>query len=71
MKYYSYNDYGTDPSIDPIVRTLSEKEIILEYWDYCYDIMCKKFGKEYTDKIYTYQDCIDDWCVVHWAWEVH
>ena len=27
MKYYSYNDYETDPSIDPIVRTLSEDEL--------------------------------------------
>jgi len=69
MKYYSYVDYETDPSIDSIVRTLSEKEIILEYWDYWYDRMCKKFGKELVDKNYTYQDCIDDWCVVHWAWK--
>jgi len=69
MKYYSYNDYETDPIIDSTVRTLSEKEIILEYWDYWYDGMCKKFGKELVDKNYTYQDCIDDWCVVNWAWE--
>jgi hypothetical protein len=32
--------------------------------------MCEKFGREVVDSDYTKQDCIDDWVVVHWAWEV-
>lgn len=63
MKYYSYNDYY------PIVITKSEKEIIDEHYDFWYDRMCKKFGKDYVDATYTKQDCIDDWIVIHWAWE--
>ena len=31
--------------------------------------MCKKFGKETVDSQYSKQDCIEDWCVVHWAVE--
>lgn len=38
----------------------------MKYW---YNKMCQKFGKEHVDANYTKQDCIDDWVVVHWAWE--
>jgi hypothetical protein len=69
MKYYSYNTYKTDPSVDPYVDVKSEEEILLEYWDYWYGKMCDKFGKDNVDQNYCRLDCIDDWCVVHWAWE--
>lgn len=66
MKYYSitYPDEDTD-----VVETLSEEEILSEYWDYWYVRMCKKFGKEHVDANFCKQDCIDDWVIVHWAWE--
>lgn len=67
MKYWTiaYPDReGRD-----VIETLSEDEILKEYWDYWYGRMCEKFGKEYTDANYTKQDCIDDWTVVHWAVE--
>ena len=67
MKYYSYNEYSEE---DSVVVTKSEKEIIDEYYDFWYDRMCKKFGKEQVDANYTKYDCIDDWIVTHWAWEV-
>lgn len=68
MNYYSYNEYSEE---DPVVITKSEKEIIDEYYDFWYDRMCKKFGKEHVDANYTKYDCIDDWVVIHWAWEVN
>ncbi len=68
MKYYSYNEYSEE---DSVVVTKSEKEIIDEYYDFWYDRMCKKFGKEQVDANYTKYDCIDDWIVTHWAWEVN
>lgn len=68
-KYYSYNTYKTDPSVDSYIRTMSEKEILKEYYVYWYDKMCKKFGKKVVDENYSVQDCIDDWKIVHYAWE--
>lgn len=66
MKYYSYNEY-TDGG--GIMLTLSEDEIIKSYWDYWYSMMVKKYGKDVVDSTYSKADCIDDWVVVHWAWE--
>ncbi len=70
MRYFSYNDYITDPSKDPIVVTLSEDEVIKKYYPYWYDRMCKKFGKEVVDANYTAEDCLTDWIITSWAWKV-
>lgn len=67
MKYWSIG--YPDENGNDVVETLSEKEILDQFWDHWYNKMCKKFGKEYVDSNYTEQDCIYDWIVVHWAWE--
>lgn len=67
MRYWSIN--YLDENDNDVVETLSEKEIIEQYWHYWYGRMCDKFGKEHVDTNYAIQDCIDDWTVVHWAWE--
>lgn len=67
MRYWCIN--YQDENDNDVVETLSEKEIIEQYWHYWYGRMCDKFGKEHVDANYTVQDCIDDWTVVHWAWE--
>ena len=69
MRYFSYNDYGDDPS-NSYVTTVSEDDIRKEYYPYWYDRMCQKFGKEKVDSEYSFEDCVDHFCVVHWAWEV-
>lgn len=73
MKYWSYNEYDPDsPLADETggyVVTLSEEEVLKDYWPYWYKKMCEKFGKEHVDTNYSQQDCVDDWCIVHWAWE--
>ena len=71
MKYYSYYE-PKDPGngdFSAITVTLSEQEILKEYWDYWYGRMCDKFGKERVDAECSPADCIDDWIVIHWAWE--
>lgn len=72
MRYYSYNEYNPDsPLADKTggyVVTLSEEEIRKEYYPYWYGRMCEKFGKEHVDKTYCFEDCLDDWVIVHWAW---
>ena len=72
MKYYSYSEPNFDDNgklLREDIVTKSEQEIISEYFEYWYERMCKKFGKEHVDSAYTKQDCIDDWIVIHWAWE--
>lgn len=68
MKYYTYG-YETDLDIPEKYVTLSEEEILKEYWVYWYNRMCYKFGKEIVDRNYSSADCIDDWVTSHWAWE--
>lgn len=71
MRYYCYNHYDESHPDKGYVRTLSEDEIIAEYYDEWYDMMLKKLNgsKGYLDANYSRLDCIDEWCIVHWAWE--
>lgn len=70
MKYYSYNEYITDPLLDNHVVTVSEEDIRRDYYPYWYKRMCDKYGKDHVDKTYSFEDCLDDWVVVNWAWLV-
>ena len=69
MKYYCFNTWKTDPSLDHYVEVMSEQEILDQYWSYWYERMCAKFGKEVVDRDYCKDDCIDDWVVVNLGWE--
>jgi len=64
MKYWCIN-YVNENDED-VVETYSEQEIIEKEWKRWCDNM-QKAGKNLSD--YTFQDCIDDWIVVNWAWE--
>ena len=65
MRVFKYNEYeDTEP------RLITEQEIKVEYWPYWYERMCKKFGKQEVDSKFTFEDCLDDWVIVNWAWEV-
>lgn len=74
MRYYSYNEYDPQsPKADKMggyVATMSEEDIRREYWPYWYKKMCEKYEQAYVDECYSFEDCLDDWIVVHWAWEV-
>jgi hypothetical protein len=67
MRYWSiaYPD-GNDNNI---VETLSEDQIIEQYYPYWSGKMIEKFGQEEFDKNWSKKECIEDWIVVHWAWE--
>jgi HEPN domain-containing protein len=49
--------------------TLSDEDILKQYWDCWYGKMCEKYGKEHVDTHYSPQECIDDWVIIHWAQE--
>ncbi len=68
VRYFCYNEYVDDPNINSVV-TVSEEDVRRDYYPYWYDKMCKKFGKEVVDRDYCFEDCLDDWIVVNWAWE--
>lgn len=67
MRYFSYDEYD-DTGWN--VVTLSEEEIRKQYWPYWYSKMCEKFGKEHVDANYSFEECLADWQIVNWAWEV-
>ena len=69
MRYFCYNETGGERGETHIVVTISEDEIREDYWDHWYFLMCKKFGKEHVDNNYNFQDCLEDWITVNWAWE--
>lgn len=66
LKYYTYVEPGEND--EPVYHTLSEVEILEQYFPYWNEQMIKKFGANYIQK-YNFDDCVQDWCVVHWAWE--
>ena len=66
MRYFSYNEYDENGGH---VVTQSEEEIREQYWPYWYGKMCDKFGKEHVDQNYSFEECLEDWIVVNWAWE--
>ena len=70
MRYFSYNEYDPDHPDGGYVVTVSEEDIRRDYYEYWYERMCGKFGKEHVDATYSSDDCIQDWIVIHWAWEV-
>jgi hypothetical protein len=69
MKYYTYIEPTSAEDMTPLYITMSEEEILKEYWEYWYGKMCAKFGQEHVDANYSTKECIEDWCVVHWAQE--
>jgi len=70
MRYYSYNEYVEDPDINSVV-TVSEEDVRRDYWPFWYGKMCEKYGKEHVDANYSFEECLEDWIVVNWAWEVN
>ena len=45
-------------------ETLSDQDILDQYWTYWYVRMIEK--NQGVDKL-TSEQCIQDWCIVHWA----
>ena len=69
MRYYSYNVFDDNLGLGS-VKTISEDEIRETYYSYWYEQMCKEYGKEYTDATFCFEDYLEEWQVVNWAWEV-
>ena len=64
MKYYAHWDQGTPE--EPVI--LTEGQILQNYWPYWEEQMVKKYGM--MSDLISEANCIEDWVVVNWAWEV-
>lgn len=53
-----------------VTITFSESYVAMTYYDYWYEKMCIKFGKQYVDTHYCFEDCLEDFCTIHWATEL-
>jgi len=53
---------------DPVYTDYTEDDIIEEYWDHWKSLMEKKYGEGHH--LINHSNCILDWAVVNWAWEV-
>ena len=67
-RYFSYNVYDPDHEDNGYVRTVSEQEILDEYWEWWKNAMIAKYGEGH--ELINEQECINDFVVCHWAWEV-
>lgn len=70
MKKFSYDEMVLDGAgnyIGDKIVTLTEREILDSYWQYWLRRMLEAGNgpAECTE-----ENCIDEWCIVHWAWEV-
>jgi len=64
MRYYSFA-YPLDG--DDVVETLSEDDIISQYYTY----WSIKMLKNVRDADISRENCIEDWKTLHWVWEVN
>jgi len=69
MRYFCYNEL-VEPDEGTDVITVSEEDIRKEYYPWWYKKMCEKYSKEEVDKNWSFEDCLEDWKIVNYAWEV-
>lgn len=64
MKTFRYDE--PDENGSNIAVTVTEDEIIDRYWDF----WCEAMKKVDKGHLISRENCIEDFCVIHWAWEV-
>ena len=76
MRYYCYNEplmqtdaRGVCTVVGNTVVTVSEEDIRRDYYPTWYAQMCDKFGQSQVDAHWQFEDFLDEWVVVHWAWD--
>jgi hypothetical protein len=63
MKTFVYDDHANHLK----ATMITEEEIIARYWSWWSESMSKKYGS--NSKLINKENCINDWVLVHWAWE--
>ena len=70
MRYFRFNQPSNKTDCIYETVTVSEDDIINEYWDFWYRKMIQKYGQEKVDAKYGRAHCIKDWCKITHAWQV-
>jgi len=69
MRFWSFVEMDTNTMGEFFTRwvTMSDQEILDYYWDY----WSGKMLAEGPNDSCTFENCIIDWCIVHWAERNH
>ena len=69
MRFWSFVEMDTNTLGEIFTRwvTMSDQEILDYYWDY----WSNKMLAEGPNDMCTFENCIDDFCIVHWAKRNH
>lgn len=67
MKTYQFYEYHPDDEVTDVLMEWTEDDILEYYWNYWNERMVKKFG--YGHELITKENCIEDFVIIHWAWE--
>ncbi len=65
MTVYSFYEYTQDGGV---LKTVTRQQILDQYLQYWFEQQTRRHGLEYTLDHYTTEDCVQDWCTIHWAW---
>lgn len=68
MRYWTYFRPIYDSSEEEYI-TMSEEEIIQQYYPRWRKMKIKKYGEDYVNKTFCKEDCIDEWVCIRNAWE--
>ena len=65
MRFWSFVEMDTNTLGEMFTRwvTMSDQEILDYYWDY----WSSKMLAEGPNDSCTFENCIDDFCIIHWA----
>jgi len=65
MRFWSFAEMDTNTAGEIYVKsvTMSDQEILDYYWDY----WSSKMLAEGPNDMCTVENCIDDFCIIHWA----
>jgi hypothetical protein len=69
MRYYSYHESSIETDEERVV-TVSEEDIRKEYWPYWLSLKVKEVGIDRANTEFTFEDCLQEWIKIYWAWEV-
>ena len=69
MRFWSFVEMDTNTLGEMFTRwvTMSDQEILDYYWDY----WSNKMLAEGPNDMCTFENCIDDFCIVHWVERNH
>jgi hypothetical protein len=70
MRYFCYS-VVIEPDMKPTVtECLSEEDIRKQYYDVWKERMVIKYGEEDFLKHWSFEECLEDWCILNDATQV-